>query len=174
VRVSGAEECPVIGREPALVQETQAQRHRLDGGLGRVGVPESGIGTPQSNHSKVGHGCRTHLALETCLEGSRAEVELSGQASGRPWLGGSFLEELDRALDDPSGRPSREPDGRFAVVVGLPQQQPIEHKTLEVATRDLARGQARRLIELLRHHFQHRVESPGGVTVGHAEVEAQP
>ena len=71
---------PVAGREPALVQETHAQRHRLHGRLGRVGLAESGMGTSQSNHPEVGHWRHAQLALETCLEGSHAEVELSGQA----------------------------------------------------------------------------------------------
>ena len=56
----------------------------------------------------------------------------------------------------------------------LSQQQPVEDKSLEVATGDLARGQARGLIELLRHQIQHRLESPGDVDGGQAEVEAQP
>ncbi len=131
------------------------------------------MGMPQSNHPKVGHGRHAQLALETCLEGSHAEVELSGQADRRPRLSGSLLDELDGPFDHPAGCPPGEPDGRFAVVVRLSQQQPVEDKTLEMATGDLARGQPRGLIELLSHQIQHRLQSPGGVDGSQTEVEAQ-
>ena len=79
-----------------------------------------------------------------------------------------------RAFDDSPRRPVGGSDSRLAVVVGLSQQQSVEHETLEVATGDMARGKPGRSVELLRHQVQHGLETrPSDVLRGHTELEAQ-
>ena len=164
---------PVVDRESTLVQQTKAHRHCLNRCLCWIGIPQSGVGTPQSDHPQVAHGRGAQLALEPFLEGPHAEVELGGQPHGRPCLAGPFLDEFERAFDDPARCPAGGPDSRFAVVVRLSQQQPVEHETLEVATGDIAGGQPGRSVELLRHQVQHGLETPSDVLRGHPELEAQ-
>ena len=77
------------------------------------------------------------------------------------------------AFDDPGGRSSGVSHGVSAVVVRLAQQEPVEHESLEVATGDAARGETRRLLELLRHQAQDHLQLLSPQARGHAEVEAR-
>ena len=91
-----AEDGAVVAGEPPLVEKAQTHRHRLDRGLGRGRCLQSGVGTTQPNHAQVRHRRHAHLALEPGLERSDAEVELRGQAHGRPRLGWTVLDGSTR------------------------------------------------------------------------------